>query len=328
MDNTTMAANGSTSLHGIKFDLISHILFAITLMMTIIGIFGNTVALFILTSSKKIKTSKSYILLMNQSAIDLLYCLIVILNIALINLLSWNNMNGLWDSVLCHVIYSNLNSGIVLCCSSYNLVALSLDRMVSVLWPIMHRINITRRNMLNLSVFVWILGCIVMMMFSIPVNGIKPNKTCYFWDNYQLNSTSYTVYMISFNMAISIIPLLLMLVSFIIIYIRISTTVSNTNVKLNVIKMLATCVCLYCACHIPRAIISIYHRFYENELIVDIQLFITSMMMVQLNAIVNPIIYCIQYVDYRKELRKRVDTLLGRTINSLEYDSKTIDKYK
>ena len=314
MNSTEILANGTTSLSDVQSKLL-HLLNAIIIMVSIIGISGNTVALYILTSSTKIKASKPYVLLMNQSLLDLIYCLIVILNISLTYHNVYKDMNGLWDSVLCHLFHSNLNSLIVLCGSSYNLVALSLDRMVSILWPIMHRIKSTRRIMLTSSVVSWIFGCIIMMPFSIPVNGIDSNNKCYYWDKYRLNTVYSKVHMILLNVVISIVPLLLMLSSFVIIYIRIATRKSNTNVKLNVIKMLTTCVCLFCACHIPRVVISIYSRFFPDEINAKDPLYIIAIALLQFNPIVNPIIYCLQYIDYKRELSKQFHRLLSLKIN-------------
>ena len=168
-------ANGSSS--------VAYIVDSVLFFISWVGLVGNSVAMFILTSSVKIRTSKSYILLMNQSLLDFTTTLIMITYLPLKYLGNWSNMSGSWDLIMCHVIY-NIYVTIPKLSSSYNLVVLSLERMTSVVWPVFHKVRCTRRLTLIVAVTTWVLGFGIATAFAIPANGINPvKKKCYYWNH-------------------------------------------------------------------------------------------------------------------------------------------------
>ena len=296
-------ANGSSS--------VAYIVDIVQFFISWIGLVDNSVAMFILTSSVKIRKSKSYVLLMNQCLLDFTANIFMITYLPLKYLVHWSNMSGSWDLIMCHVIYSQLYVTMPTFSSSYNLVALSLERMTSVVWPVFHKVRCTRRLTLLIALVTWIFGFGIATAFALTVNGINPvKKKCYYWNNFrsQLHSQIFTV---MFNTFFIILPLTAMLTSYAMMYTRISSRRMRPGIKLNVAGMLATCVLLFVCCHVLRLSLIMIMNFSTTRIDLQSILFVVSIIMVQMNSIVNPFIYSLQYMDYKKELRRQFSKIVG-----------------
>ena len=297
------ASSGSSS--------VAYIVDSVLFVISLVGMAGNSVAMFILTSSVKIRKSRSYMLLMNQCLLDFMISILSIIYLLFKNFGDWSSMTGSWDLFLCHVIYSQLYIIMMIFASSYNLVALSIERMTSVVWPVFHKVRCTRRMTSILAVTTWVSAFFINTAFSLPVNGINPaNRKCYYWNNFhsQLHSQIYSVFTNSFSV---LFPLLMMLISYAMMYASISSRRMGSGVKLNVARMLATCVLLYACCNLPKVTLVLISRFTSNNMFQS-KLFIVGIIMMQMNSIVNPFIYSLQYMDYKTELKRQYRRILGR----------------
>ena len=285
--------------------VICYIVDGVLFFISIIGIAGNSVAMFILTSSVKIRKSRSYVLLMNQCLLDFTTTLFMITYMGAKYFGRWSSMTGSWDLIRCHVIYSQLYVTMAIFSSSYNLVALSVERMSSVVWPVFHKVRCTRRLTSIVAMSMWVFGFGIATAFGLPVNGIDPvNRKCYYWNHFpsRLNSQIYSVL---YNTFYSLLPLLMMLTSYAVMYASISSRRMCIDIKLNVARMLATCVLLFLCCHVFKVTLVMISRFTSNNLF-NSTIFVVGVIMVQMNSIVNPFIYSLQYMDYKTELRRQI----------------------
>ena len=294
-----VTTNVSHTIDTIDTYLVDGVLIAIAFMGTV----GNSIALLVLSSSSRIKKTTTYVLLMNQSLLDLVTTLCTLNYIAMKYLLSWQDMSGPIGWFLCQFIYSQQNFIATTCSSSFNLVALSLERMIRVLWPIYHRRHMTRRRMRLWSAVIWVSGFVVVMSFSFCANGVGADRKCIFWSDFSSDLRTRVFY-ISFNVVFSLAPLLIMSAAYVMIFVRVSSRRLKVDAKLNVIRMLLTCVALFFVCHVLRASLSIASKYIDFE-IEDSPVFTFSVVILQANSIVNPMVYCLQYMDYRKELINR-----------------------
>ena len=313
-------ANGSSS--------VAYIVDSILFFISWVGLVGNSVAMFVLTSSVKIRNSKSYVLLMNQSLLDFTTNLFMITYLPIKYLGHWSNMSGSWDLIMCHVIYNNLYVTIPKLSSSYKLVVLSLERMTSVVWPVFHKVRCTRRLTLIVSVITWVLGFGIATAFAIPVNGINPVKRQCYYRNHLPSQLHSQIFSVMFNTFFFLLPLTAMLTSYAVMYTRISSRRMRPGIKLNVAGMLATCVLLFVFCHVIKFTLIMISTF--STTIIDLQsaLFVVSIIMLQMNTIVNPIIYSLQYMDYKKELRRQFRKMSGKVNDSQSVENVTLSSMK
>ena len=272
---------------------------------SVVGIFANLAAMFIINSSRRINESSSYMLLMNQSAVDATASCAMFCFGLTRNLIHRRNLNGFLDQLYCHLIFSGVLIIGANCVSSINLSVLSLERMSCIVFPIQHRMHCTRRLGKQLSVFTWILGTTAMIPLSMVANGINENMSgmCYFWN--RLNSgLSSKLFTVTFVMCTLGFPVMVMLLSFAGIYLKLRTKSIKESVKLNVVKMLSTCVFMFLLCNMPKAICSLISRFSSHNLFRH-RLYPYAVLLLMSNSLVNPFIYSLQYSDYRKELKRQ-----------------------
>ena len=263
--------------------------------IAIVGFCGNAVAVYIISSSTSIKQSKSYILLVNQCLFDIIYNVFILIYIVARPFLKNKNMSGIIDWFSCSVIHSQVLVGAMLTSSSYNLCALALERMICILFPIFHRVRITERVLKMVAAFIWILGPFLMFSLAIPSSYITPNGTCYFWNGFDKKWSLFIA--ISTNIIVSIFPFIIMIVAFAAMYIRIHLL--GLKVRMNVIRMLGTCVILFCICHCLHSSLSIIMTWFKpNDPSWHAKpIFRFAQLLMQLNSLVNPFVFYVQYTD-------------------------------
>ena len=279
------------------------------LFISVIGVTGNSVALFILSSSRKIRKTRSYTLLSNQCLIDIFCCLVTQATLVTKYTMRTDGRSSSLDWFICSFIHSQLFIAIGSCTSSLNLGLLTAEKMVSILWPIFHRLRCNERLLRAAGAAMWLLGAGIMLAHSIPTNGIDPRGRCYFWNRFSTTLRAET-YAVTFNLFFALIPFAVMSVSYAAIYARLSLYGVGKDVKVNVVKMLASCVCTYFLCHSLRLYLSFASRFTGRNWMSE-PIFMFAVALVQANTLVNPVIFALQYRDYRSELRYQWNRMLG-----------------
>ena len=276
------------------------------IIISIVGIFANSVAMFILNSSRRINASPSYMLLMNQSAVDATASIAMFCFIFTRNFLHRRYLNGILDQLYCHVVFSGTLTTGANCVSSINLSVLSLERMVCIVFPIQHRTKCTRRIVKRLAALTWVIGASAITPLSIIANGIneKLGGQCYFWN--RLNSdVSSKLFTFTFAMITFGFPFMVMLFSYACIYLKLRNRAVKESVKLNVVKVLSTCVFMFLVCNSAKACFNVITRFSSYNLIGH-GVFKYAILMMMSNSLVNPFIYSFQYSDYRRELKRQL----------------------
>ena len=315
MFNSTLQLNNFNSSYSpitklIIDEIFSDILYA---FISFIGILSNFIAMLILSSTSSIRKSRPYTLLMNQCIMDVLSALSGTFNVIGKYSLKREGLRGLGYELYCNIVHNQLGVAIHVCASSYNLAALSMERMFSVVWPIRHRISFTPTNIKTAAVSIWIFSIAIMLAHSIGINSIGSNGRCEFW-NVKAGIRS-KVFAITFNFTISCIPFMIMLVCYVTMYARIIA--GRLKVKMNIIRVLGSCIALFFICHAPRAILSIITRYSDSDLVTK-SYFNATLAILIVNNFVNPVVYLLQYKDYKFEFRRQVNRLMGCKMASVE----------
>ena len=291
--------------------------------ISLIGLLGNGIAIYVLTSSTTIRRSNCYTLLVNQSLVDIFTCLSTLFWLLTEKYVTRTQLTATtWNWFMCTYVHSQfpLATGVLI--SSYNLALLSLERMISIVFPVAHRIHGNAKNQRRVALLVWIAGVVLTVAYTTPTNGVTSNGGCFFWRRFP-SQLKAKVFAVSFTFGYTFLPVTGMLVSYTMIYWRIAIGGGTTSgagsgsgasksvdkVKLNVVKMLATCVLAYLGCHILRATISIASRF-GGRFSTSSPLYTVSLTLLQANSAVNPFVYMFQYREYKKELQSQIRKLL------------------
>ena len=379
--STLAAASIDFSTSAINYRRIADLCLAI---ISLVGLLGNSTVVYILYNCSSIRASPYFTLLINQSVADIGSCLMTTLWLVTNHTVNKTGMAGIGDWILCTFIQSQYLLAVTVVVSSYNLSAISLERMASVVVPVKHRLLWTSRSGRMVAVSLWVFGTLTMMVIACPINGIRKNGTCHFWSKFP-DKTTAQVYSVFFVFFYNVMPALIMLAAYVVIYLKLSsiavprssvsptrledpqihrtrdnddqnnsvdvgavndsgdcstvvvkvggsleggvdvgptpttrrattrTGANNNNNKQthSVVKVMATCVLAYVLCHGGRAFMSIAARFdTSGRFPMTGVLYTVTLVAMQTNSAVNPVIYALQYSRYRKELRRQVAKLL------------------
>ena len=283
----------------------------IMISLGVVGLFGNGIAMNIIRKGRAIKKNSSYILLFNQSLTDFLSCSCIIFIIGVVHKIPTTDMSGVAVWLICMFVKTNFLAAVTTVMSSYNLSAIALDRMVSVVYPIFHRQHMDARFNIRVLISLWSFNVLIMLPFTISNNGINSRGICHMYT--KLHNNAAIAHTLAFETWALFTPLLVIMYS----YVRIVCKLYSSEVKLkrrgaDVLKTLLTVVVVYFSCAILRTTINVAKAFgrpfggYDSTIVTLGFLFRT------ISFIVNPLIYTLQYKDYRTELKRQARQVCPR----------------
>ena len=207
------------------------------LFISISGMIGNSIAIRVLTTSVTIRKNTSCTLLVSQSCIDLISCCTMFAEICTSGLLSNYNFrsNSSADYFLCVLWVSDLPFMAAVLVSSYNLAAVSVDRAVSIRYPVMYRHMFNgKRTHLRIVWGAWLLGVSVKLALMLPTTGVK-NGHCKDWDLFP-GHTHRKAFGISLLMLTYVFPVSVIAFSYYSIYVNLRQRKMNSEMVRGVIR--------------------------------------------------------------------------------------------
>ena len=127
------------------------------LIIGIIGIVANFLVICILGSSVKIRSKVVNTLIIHQSFIDLLSSVALVAT-AHIDGTDKHGLTGIHADIYCYFIGPKLPVWSLMLISSFGLMFLNIERYISIVHPLYHHANVTRKKIVTLLPLVWILG--------------------------------------------------------------------------------------------------------------------------------------------------------------------------
>ena len=311
IENQTIVHNntgfGNAWVYKYEFNTVEIIMFS----LGVVGLFGNGMALNIIRKGRDIRKNSSYILLFNQSLVDFLSCLYIMYANFVVPRFPYTSMSGVVDWLICVFVKSHFPASVTTVLSSFNLAAIAAERMVSILYPIFHRQYVNARFLITVVVTLWLVALVSMIPLAVTKFGIDPRGHCYMFN--KLRNAVAIAHVMIFETWSLIMPLLVITYS----YIRIVLKLYASEVKLkrrgaDVLKTLLTVVVIYFSCALLKSIITVSSAF--GRPVVDSRSNLVSLgyLLRTVSFIVNPLIYTLQYKDYRTELRRQYQLVCPR----------------
>ena len=126
-------------------------------LIGIIGFLSNLFVIIVLCSSIKIRHKIVNTLIIHQSVVDMLTSIALICPSHLDGS-KLHGLNGLHADIYCYFIVTKWPLWVLIDVSSFSLIFLNIERYISIIFPIYHHTNVTRKKVIALLPIVWILG--------------------------------------------------------------------------------------------------------------------------------------------------------------------------
>ena len=277
-----------------------------------LGILGNLIVIVVISKSSKMRKTFANILILNQSCIDFIASLLVILSTT--TRTSVRDLSGISGDLFCKLWLSDLPLWALLTASSYALLVLTVERYVAIVHPIFHHNVVSKRKVYLLAGSAWLTGPIVIMCLLIPTSGvigcrcrvlsIFPSDV---WKGFCGVMMFVCAYLIPMSVYITCYSKI-----FLCIRNRVvpqTEVVSNEAVsqkarsRRNVLKTLVIIVVCYIICNSWNQFTFLFFNLgYQVDFSSAFYHF--TVIATFANSCINPIIYALQYETFQKEFRK------------------------
>ena len=184
-------STGSTGDHdddgvNLDADLTMQILY---LSIGVFGIAGNTLVAGVLLHFRHLRKSLTNIFIINQSIIDGTASILIIVSsfVRDVNMIS----SPIGQELFCRLWLTNMPLWGIFVSSTYNMVAVTLERYYALVHPLKHQSYFTRKKAMYVIVFVWIFGPAFNSAYMIPTSGMTEQGTCSVFTNW-LNTIAQT----------------------------------------------------------------------------------------------------------------------------------------
>ena len=293
-----------------------------------VGLVGNAFVILVIFTHTAMKKQMTNLLIINQSLIDAVTSVVLIFSVIFTT--SRRPMPGVSGILLCRLWYSAFPLFATLTSSTYNLLAIALERYFCIVYPIMYKNRVTARYIIVVCFIAWAIGPAVMWLYTISHRTIDRNKFCTrVWSSQNVKAGLGL-----FNYAINLlIPLLVMLFCYLKIVLILKSRGATVTIQpatrsesgqgkrdnmakatRNVFKTLITVTVCFMVCWIPNRTLYMSMNVGRSWKVPSwaYHLFV---LLGYFNCCINPFVYAAQYEQFQKGVRK-LKTAIGSRISS------------
>ncbi|XP_077988450.1 galanin receptor 2a-like [Glandiceps talaboti] len=293
----------------------------------VLGIVGNLTVCFVILRVKKHRTMTN-IFIFNQSLIDLTSSILVIAQTVGPTKYDVIVPRGIRGSILCKIWLSRYLMWSTFNVSTFNLIGLSLERYMAIVFPITYRKNFSAIKVKCACILIWAMGFAYQSYWA-KANYNKNNGTCgvHYPEGYAQKVIGLVVFFVEY-----LLPILIMAFSYVSMFLvlkrRLVTTLGavahttapqsngiNTSIQItsqqespvqvrarkNVVKMLAIVCITYATCWGPNQVMYFDYNILghsHSRILIN-----STIVMAFCNMCVNPIIYALKYEQFRSGVR-------------------------
>ncbi len=145
-----------------------------------VGILDNSFVLFVIYTSKPMRERLTNIYIIHQSFVDLLASVFLIATIHDCRV-DDRAFGGIGGELYCRLWKNKLLMWVLAMVSTYNLVAITIDRYLEVLHPIWHKTFLTKNKIYISCLIAWLIGAGFQVPSGILSSGLVEGQ-CFIWD--------------------------------------------------------------------------------------------------------------------------------------------------
>ncbi|KAK2141295.1 hypothetical protein LSH36_1126g00046 [Paralvinella palmiformis] len=305
----------------------------------LVTILGNTAVIYAIVNTNQLKDKVSNIFLVNLSITDLSNAFCIMLSALFCISLDLDRVNTIWCNFLCIMNYC------LIIVSMMTLALISIDRLLSVLYPFKYHDIVTKGRVVTVIVFTWIQGFIF---------GIAP--ACQGWVHYDYWEAICAInwhqeprsgpinYVIAAFALCFVLPAIVMSISYTVTIryarmsfkniIRSSASCSKSgenrvcrkhnnddNLGLKTITSMLVVVAAFFVCLTPFSVTKLIKVLASDTYYVPPYVNLWAAFFGYLSSMVNPFIYGILRPDFRRAYKKMFHRMMGR--RSYHFDKTT-----
>ena len=165
------------------------VLTAIKLVIGCTGVLGNALVVIVIMKYRKLFQQVKSVYIINQSFIDATVSAILISTLFIRK--STVPIALLQNSLFCKLFLSQFHLWGLMLSSTYNLMAISIERYMAIVHPLWHKVSFTKTKANALLVFIWLFGVLFVGSFTIPTSGVLRGRCLptYFWPSRRVAAT-------------------------------------------------------------------------------------------------------------------------------------------
>ena len=271
---------------------------------SVFGIPGNLLTLLAIITSPQMRKKPFNLLLINQSVIDLCYCICGVLN-QVIQPEFPPNRNGIW---ICKLWSSTYIFWGLLANSNYNLVTIAIERLLATLNPLKYDEDRVLHRMPYVVALIWISGFIIALpniIISYPISNLK----CII--GYKSSYAGNWVVHIWYTICLYLLPLGMLVYCYvrIISYLHRQSKsepitsgtgrISLHNAQMHIMQTAVTVSLIFIVIYTYNEIINYGTVFLHMP---RYPYYYIAECLIKLNSSINPYVYCIRYDHFQQRI--------------------------
>ncbi|ELU15489.1 hypothetical protein CAPTEDRAFT_120994 [Capitella teleta] len=287
--------------------LSTDLLTAIYISIGCLGLTGNLLVSVIISQSKQMRKHRANIFILNQSVLDGSVAVFLILTSVYEDDGTLQPKTVAYE-LLCRLWRTKMPLWGLLVSSSYNLVVLTVERYLSIVYPIWHKVNFTLPKVKLTIVLTWIIGLIYNIAYMTPTATVQRNGRCTVYSVWPDLTTQRAVGVLTIAVQF-VIPLVALSVCYgrmaKAITQRINPTETRSSkisrARKNVIKTLFVVSVCFVFCWIwNQTFYLMFNLGASSDFTSSFYHF--TVIMVFCNCCINPFIYVVQYKQFQNSL--------------------------
>ncbi|ELU06679.1 hypothetical protein CAPTEDRAFT_74551, partial [Capitella teleta] len=268
------------------------------------GLTGNLFVVCIMLSSRNLRKSTTTTYLINQSVIDGLASLFLVLQMLFKS--RSQVFDSLLDEIYCRVWLSRAFLWSFFATSSSNLMVITLERLVATWKPLWHRTSVTRPKQLLSILIIWTPGTVITLAHSTKAAGVV-NGRCraYGIGGTFTDVTGYICIIFEYVLPLAVFIFGYGKIAWILHSkpANLKSTGETRSKSIHVIKVLLILTTCFLVCWTPNAV---YYFLQLTGHVPNLRspVYKFSVLAVNFNCCCNPFVYLIKYKDFQRAVRK------------------------
>ena len=291
-----------------------------------VGCAANMFVILATMSSKSFRGKLSVMFLTHQTLTDLLSSAAMLLSHVLMSLIA--DISGIGGRIFCRLVWSEVFIYCGLIASALNMIALSAERYMMIVYPVTHRRYVTKTRVVYVIAAMWV-ASVVLNIPLVWASSLMDNHQCYY--SFFLDSmTAHQVYISMWHISSFLVPVCVTIYAyghmFVVIRNKVIkvqpvnhqmpatnaategtqprlvlnpciTKISRSQVNLAATAGIITAV--FVLTWSPNQIYGILHSLGASLDYTD-SLYPFTLLLVQINSCVNPFIYMFKLTEFRR----------------------------